>query len=196
MFEFLQKFYSSLATFIEISTLVFFPEDDSQYNINEKANSIKTVEYKYIENIVKKNIHKILDEDFDEMDIKISSCLEDIDEKLEIHNTRLNLLEKKVKNLTELIKISMESHEKYDYSDIKPYQDLTHPLNWQDEHITTDNFRETDLIDVTISDNLKNNDYEVLMRAYETSFAIVDDDTDKDDDDTDKDDDDNKKKDT
>jgi len=175
MIKLLQKLYSSFNTFIEISTLVFFPEEESLTTENIKSSN-ENIDNDSIKNIVNRNIHKILEEYFDEMDIKINLCLEEIDDKLEIYNSRLNMLEKKVNNFTKLIKIENKNHENYDYNDIKPYQDLTHPLNWQDEHITTESFREADLIDVNISDNLKNNDYEILMRAYETSFAICDED--------------------
>jgi hypothetical protein len=179
MIKLLQKLCSAFHTFIEISTLVFFPEEESLTTENIKSSKEK-IDNDSIENIVNRNIHKILLQEFDEMDIKINLCLEEIDDKLEIYNSRLNILEKKVNNLTKLIKMENKNHENYDYNDIKPYQDLTHPLNWQDEHITTESLRESDLIDVNISDNLKNNDYEILMRAYETSFAICDDEDDED----------------
>jgi hypothetical protein len=175
MIKLLQKLYSSFHTFIEISTLVFFPEEESLTTETIKSSNEK-IDNDSIKNIVNRNIYKIIEEYFDDMDIKINLCLEEIDDKLEIYNSRLNMLEKKVTNLTELIEMENKNHENYDYNDIKPYQDLTHPLNWQDEHITTESLRESDLIDVNISDNLKNNDYEILMRAYETSFAICDED--------------------
>jgi hypothetical protein len=185
MFNILYKIYSSLYTFIDISTLVFFPEETHEEEkfvvIDENgAETEHVIEddlmHEYIRDTVNDKITKIIGEDFLEVENRIMIGLEDFADQLETFNKRLSSIEKKVKYLNDVIKINEfndkdnKDNNDNEYTNIQSYQDLTHPLNWQDEYITTDYYRDTGIMDVTISDNIKKEDYENIMKIHVSSF--------------------------